>query len=87
MRFYVNGISLEHVSEYTYLGCVLDELVTDEVECSMKVASGKRIAGAIRSLVNDRSLQLECVRVLHESLLVPVLTHGRETMIRTEKEV
>ena len=37
-------------------------------------------------LVNTRSLQLECVRVLHESLLVPVLTYGSETMIWKEKE-
>ena len=32
-------------------------------------------------LINGRSLQLECVRVLHESLLVPVLTYGSEAMI------
>ena len=49
------------------------------------MASG-RVAGAIRSLVNARSLQLECARVLHESLLVPVLTYGSETIIRREKE-
>ena len=32
----------------------------------------------MRSLVNARSLLLECARVLHESLLVPVLTYGCE---------
>ena len=37
-------------------------------------------------LINARSLRLECARVLHESLLVPVLTYGRETMIWREKE-
>ena len=31
-------------------------------------------------------LQLEFARVLHESLLVPVLTYYRETMIWREKE-
>ena len=36
--------------------------------------------------VNARSLQLECARVLHESLLVPVLTYGSETVIWREKE-
>ena len=50
------------------------------------MASGRRVAGAFRSLVNARSLQLECARVLHESLLVPVLTYGSETMIWREKE-
>ena len=27
---YVDRIGLEHVSEFTYLGCVLDESSTDE---------------------------------------------------------
>ena len=43
--------------------------------------SWRRVADFIRSLVNGRSLQLECARVLHESLLVPVCTCGSETMI------
>ena len=80
----VNGIRLEHVSEFKYSGCVLDESRTDEAECSREVVSGRKVAGAIRSLVNARSLQLECARVLHESLLVPVLTYGSETMIWRE---
>ena len=42
---------------------------------------GGQPAGAIRSLVNARSQQLECARVFHESLLVPVLTYGSETII------
>ena len=38
--------------------------------------------GRIRSLVNGRSLQLGCVRLLHESLLVSVLMYGGETIWR-----
>ena len=41
-------------------------------QCSRKVASRKRVAGATRSLVKVRDLQLECVRVLHETLLALV---------------
>ena len=41
--------------ESKYLGCVLDE-----AECSRKVVSGRRVACAIRSLVNARDLRLEC---------------------------
>ena len=32
--------------------------------------NGRRVVDAIRSLVNAKSLHLECDRVLHESLLV-----------------
>ena len=31
---HVDGIRLEHVPEFKYLGCVLDEVDTDGVECS-----------------------------------------------------
>ena len=34
------------------------------------------MASAIRSLVNDRDVQFECVLVLHETLLVHSLTYG-----------
>ena len=36
----IDRICLEHVSEFKYLGCVLDEPGTDEAECSRKVVSG-----------------------------------------------
>ena len=69
----VDGIRLEHVLESKYLGCVLDKS-----ECNRKVASERRVAFAIRSLVSAWSLHLQCARVLHESLMVPVLTCGRD---------
>ena len=42
-------------------------------QCSKVVVSGRGgVAGAIRSLVNARSLELQCARVSQESLMVPV---------------
>ena len=54
------------------LRCVLDESGTDGSECSRKLASGRRVAGAIRFIINARDMQLECARVLHKTLLVTV---------------
>ena len=51
---FVDGIYLEHVLEFKYLGCVLDKSGTDKAEGRRKVASGWD-----RSLVNVRSLQLK----------------------------
>ena len=45
------------------------------------MARGKRVAGAIRSLVNVRDMQLECARVLHETLLMLVVIYGNETLL------
>ena len=83
---HVDLVCLEHVSEFKYSGCVLDESGTEGAECSRKVASRRGVAGAIRSLVNARDLHLECARVLHETLLVPVLLYDSETMLWKEKE-
>ena len=63
---HVDGVRLEHVSEFIYLGYVLDEAGTDGEECSSrKVASGRRVVDAIRSLVNARDLS---GLVLHEKI-------------------
>ena len=41
----------------------MDEAGTDRAKYSKKVASGRKVAGAIRSLVNARDLQFECIRL------------------------
>ena len=50
---------------------MLDESDTDGDGCCRKGANGRKVACAISLLVNARDLQLECARVLHETLLVP----------------
>ena len=58
---------------------------TNQVLIRQNVVGRWRVGGgAIRSLVNGKSLQVECAKVLYESLLVPVLTYGRDTMIWRE---
>ena len=59
-ELHVEGIRLDHVSEFKYLGCVLDVSGTDGAECSRKMVSGRRVTGAIRFLVNARDSQHEC---------------------------
>ena len=61
---------------------------TYEAECRRKVVGARRIAGAVKSLViNAKGLLLECARVLHETLFVPVLMYSSQTMIRMQKEM
>ena len=72
----MNGMQLEHVSEFKQLGCALDESGIDKAECRRKVASDRKNAGAIRSRVNGN-----CSRVLHETLFVPPFMYSSETMI------
>ena len=64
----------------------MDESGTDAAECHRMVSNGRKVAGAIRFLVNARCLQLEYVIVLHEAFLMSILLYGNETMIWGEKE-
>ena len=61
----MDGVRLEQMSKFKYLGCVLNESGTDVAECCRKVARGKKVASAITSLVDASGL--------HEALRVPVL--------------
>ena len=72
-EIHVLGIHLENVLEFKYLGSVLDISGTDGAECSRKMVSGRKVIGAIRSLVNAMDLQIEYAKVLHETLLILVL--------------
>src|SRR5678816_4566413 len=58
----LDGEQLEQVFEFKYLG--LDEKGTDDAECSRKVVNGRKVAGAIKSLVNVKGLSLECASCL-----------------------
>ena len=62
-------------------GVCFNESRTDNAECLRKVTSGRKVAGAIRSLLNAKDLQFECARVLHELLIVPVLLYVSETRL------
>src|SRR5678815_5825754 len=67
------------------IGYMLDEKGTDDAECSRKVVNVRKVAGAIKSLVNVKGLRLECARVLHEGMLLPVLLYSSETMVWNKK--
>ena len=45
------------------------------------MAIGWKVEGAIRSLDDTRGMQFKYARVLHVTLLVPVLMYGSEAFI------
>ena len=82
----MGGVCLEQVQNFKYLGSVLNEKGNDEADCDNKVLHGRKMAGAIRSLVNVKGMSVECARILHESILVPTLVYGSETMVWKERD-
>ena len=56
---------------------IWDVFWTNKAQTGQSIVRKGRVGGG---------LQLECTRVLYETLLVPVLTYGNETMLWNEKE-
>ena len=67
-------------------GCLLDELGIDGANYCRKVVGRRKLVCAIRYLVIAKSLHLECVRVIYEALLEPILLYGSNKMVCREKE-
>ena len=50
------------------------------------MASERRNEGAIRSVVNTKSLQLERANLLNEDMLEPVLMYGSKSIVWMKKD-
>ena len=75
----MNRMRLEHVSELITWSLLRMNRVQMR-QCRRKVASGRKVAGVIRPLVNARGLPLECANILHEASLMPVFIYGSKTI-------
>ena len=85
-EIHVARTKLEQVTEFKYLGCVLNESDKNDAEHRGNVASWRKVASAIRYLVNARNLQLECEKVLYGTLLLPVLLYNIEAVVWREEK-
>jgi hypothetical protein len=75
------------VEEFNYLGSILSKDGTCKAEIEQRVMKGRNVCGAIKKLVNQKSLSLECARALHEGVLVPTLLYSNETLTVYERDV
>ena len=72
---------MEQVSEFKYLRFVFGYLSIYSAKCRVKATIRRKVVGAIRSLVNVRSLRLEWGRVLHKASLMAVLLNVVEITV------
>ena len=62
--------------------CLMNQVQMRQ-EYHRKVVNRRKVAGTIRTLVNDRGLQLECAKV-YETLFVLILMYGRDNYMEGE---
>lgn len=64
---------------------MLDEKEKSDAECSRKVVGGRKVAGAIDSMVIVKELSLGYARILHVGMMLPELLYGSETIVSNRK--
>lgn len=61
---------------------------TDVDKCEKKVMKESKVAGEIKALVDTKEFNWECVKVLHESMLISFQMYGNKIReIKKEKEI
>ena len=83
----INGEYLEVVDEFKYLGSMLSKNGLCKSEIDNRVLKGRSVSGAIKKLLNQRHLSIQCARALHEGILVPTLLYGNETVTMYDRDV
>jgi hypothetical protein len=82
----IDGEVLEVVNEFKYLGSVLEKKGGCDRDVNNRVVHGRRVAGIMSKIVNKHGLSVDCSRGLYESMLVPTLLYGSETIFVNERD-
>jgi len=75
----LNGEVLEEVESFRYLGSDVAANGGLEYEVKHRVNEGCKALGALRKVVNSKSMSMEAKRGLYESVIVPTVLYGAET--------
>ena len=86
MNVCLNGVRLEEVSEFKYLGSHVTADGSMEKEVGYRVSEGSKVMGAVRGVMRGRSLSMDAKKCLYEKVIVPTVTYGAETWSVREAE-
>ena len=75
----MNGMVMEEVREFKYLGSVFSKHGTVEAEVRERAMQGRKVVGAVGSVMKGRCVSMDVKRGIRDSVLLPTLTYGGET--------
>ena len=78
-RICLNEQVLENVSEFKYLGSVLNKDGSLGSEVEERVKQGRKVSGALKSVTRNRNVNVKVKKTLHDSVLMPTMLYGCET--------
>ena len=74
----LDGVEMENVRVFKYLGSVLSKDGSLEEEVRERVQQGRKVAGSLKAVIRNRAVSMDVKRSLHDSIVVPTLTYGSE---------
>ena len=78
-RVEMRGVVMEEVSEFKYLGSVFSKHGSVEAEVRDRAMQGRKVIGALGSVMKGRTVSVDAKRGIRDSVLLPTLTYGSET--------
>ncbi|MCT5353382.1 hypothetical protein LZK34_32670 [Pseudomonas aeruginosa] len=77
----INGMIVENVKEFTYLGAVLTNTYDDSPEIKRRITIAKNATIALNNIWKDRSITLRTKLRLLNSLVFPIASYGSECWV------
>ena len=77
----INGVVVENVKEFTYLGAVLTNTYDDSPEIKRRITIAKNTTIALNNIWKDRSITLRTKLRLLNSLVFPIASYGSECWV------
>ena len=82
----INGVAVENVKEFTYLGAVFTNTYDDSLEIKRRIAIAKNATVALNKIWKDRSITLKTKLRLLNSLVFPIASYGSECWVLKKKD-
>ena len=75
----LNGVVLEEVDQFKYLGSVIAANGGVEADVHHRVNEGCKVLGALKGVMKNRGLGMNVKKVLYEKVVVPTVMYGSES--------
>lgn len=86
MNISIKGENIEQVSEFTYLGVVIDEKNKQDIDINNRIEKSNRLFYAInKSFISKKEVQRKTKITIFKTIYRPILTYGCETWIMTPR--
>ena len=87
IKIRLNDTEIEQVTEYIYLGTIIEENGQYEGEINSRISAAARLYMSMRNgFINKKEISRKTKMNIYKSIYLPTLLYGSESWILTEKQ-